>query len=193
MRPLAETPLTDLTVDFGTRPKSPVLPEANESHRRQGRMLGVIHRQYLQSFEQISEVLFKVENGSASPHVLVDEIANAQLTLNMRQFGTLCGRQCKLLLMHHDAEEQLMFPQIASQNNPQLRSVIERLRAEHMVVSELILRLQDVANRLVADPASNALKETKAVFSKLQEVVVSHFDYEETQLETALGLYVKAM
>lgn len=62
-----------------------------------------------------------------------------------------------------------------------------------MVVSELILRLQDVANRLVADPASNALKETKAVFSKLQEVVVSHFDYEETQLETALGLYVKAM
>lgn len=42
MRPLADTPLTELNVAFGKRLIAPELPEAMGSHRRQGACRGVV-------------------------------------------------------------------------------------------------------------------------------------------------------
>lgn len=47
MSTLSTTPLSDLTVDYGTRPTMPALPDATDADRRMGRRLAAIHRMHL--------------------------------------------------------------------------------------------------------------------------------------------------
>jgi len=106
MRPLANTPLTELNVAFGVRPAAPHLPDATDAHRQQGRMLGLIHQHHLHDLARIAKLLAEIERGGAALDSLASAVNDAPLVQNMRRFGTLCGQQCKLLQMHHDGTGQ---------------------------------------------------------------------------------------
>lgn len=47
MTDLATKPLDELRLDEAARPKAPLVPEATDLHRRQGRQLAEIHSHYL--------------------------------------------------------------------------------------------------------------------------------------------------
>lgn len=189
----ADTPLADLTIEFDKRPEMPPLPDATEDHRRQGRKLAAIHRMHLMDMARIAALLKRTEIGDASPEELNNAVQNLELTENMRSFGSLCGRECKVLEFHHDAEEHSIFPQLEAQQVDALTALIARLRAEHKVVHELIIRLERAAMALMFDTNTENFSETKAVYWKLEEVIRSHFGYEETQLEEAIGLFLDGL
>ena len=65
MNTLHDTPLADLTVEFGTRPEMPALPEATEQDRRMGRRLAAIHRMHLNDVGRIGIVLDRIEADEA--------------------------------------------------------------------------------------------------------------------------------
>lgn len=79
---------------------------------------------------------------------------------------------------------QRMFPDLAA-TEPALAPVLERLRAEHEVISELLVRLDDTVVALVADLTNAAA--TRAAAGRLAEVLGSHLAYEEEQLLGPLG------
>jgi len=189
MSTLSTTPLADLTVDYGTRPTMPAMPEATDADRRMGRRLAAIHRMHLNDVGRIGIVLDRIEAGEASGKDLTDAVTSAEFAQNVRQFGSLCGRECKVLNGHHDIEEFALFPELASKGNDALRAVVDRLKEEHKVVHELLVRLERAAMALMFEVDAEKFSEARAVFRQLETVVHSHFGYEETQLEEAIGVF----
>ena len=185
--------LCELNVEFNERPSMPALQNVTEAEHRAGLHLAAIHRMHLRDMQRLSHILEQVEQGAVSPEVFAQEVSNVELTHNMRMFGTMCGRECQVLTFHHDAEEQMIFPQLEQQNIQALSRVVERLKQEHLIVHELITRLETAAQALVQNPDAHNLAKTKATFAQLHTVVISHFRYEETELREALGRFVPVM
>lgn len=186
---LRSVPLADLTVESGTRPPRPDLGAVKAHQRQPGQHLAAIHRHYLMEMGRIAQVLRRIEAGDAPPAELKSIVLNADMTKNFRAFGTICGQECRVLTMHHDIEEQSIFPQMHARGSDAVRAIVERLRAEHLVVHEVLERLAAVADDLSRSPDAESFAQAGAIFDKLWEVVKSHFHYEETTLEEALGYY----
>jgi iron-sulfur cluster repair protein YtfE (RIC family) len=185
--------LCELNVEFNERPSMPALDNVTEVERRTGLHLAAIHRMHLRDMQRLAHVLEQVEHGAVSPAVFARAVSDVELTHNMRIFGTMCGRECQVLTFHHDAEEHMIFPQLEQQNIQGLGRVVDRLKQEHLIVHELITRLETAAQALVQNPNEHNFARTKATFAQLHTVVISHFGYEETELREALGRFVPVM
>ena len=157
--------LCDLNVDFDERPSMPALDNVTQAENRAGLHLAAIHRMHLRDMQRLEHILGQVEQGAVAPAVFARAVSNVDLTQNMRMFGTMCGRECQVLTFHHDAEEQMVFPQLEQQNIQALTRVVERLKQEHLIVHELITRLDAAAQALVQHPVEQNFARTKAIFS----------------------------
>lgn len=185
-----QAPLENLTIDPTERPNMPPLSGATDEHRRQGRKLAAIHRGHLWEIARISKVLDRIEAGDEPPASLKDIVLASDMAQNFRAFGSLCGQECRMLTFHHDAEEHMMFPKLESAGQDALTKLVARLRYEHKIVHELLVRLERAAMTLMYEPNDENFALARSVFTRLVEVVTSHFGYEETELEEAIGLYI---
>lgn len=109
---------------------------------------------------------------------------------NLRAFGSLCGQECRVLTMHHDIEGADMFPRIETAGGGIFAAIVAKLRSEHEVVHELLQRLDRATDTLIADPTEAHFNDAAAIFRKLEQVIRSHFGYEETELAEAIGFYL---
>ncbi|WP_375589561.1 hemerythrin domain-containing protein [Hoeflea alexandrii] len=190
MTDLSTKLLDELSVDEAARPKAPPVLEATDLHRRQGRQLAAIHSHYLREMAQIGAVLVRIEARDAPPEHLKQLVLSLDMAENFRAFGSLCGRECQVLKFHHDIESADMFPRIEAAGGGRFREVVAKLKAEHEVVHELIIRLSRAADALAEDPSEVNFAQAGNTFRKLEEVVRSHFGYEETELAEAIGYYL---
>ncbi len=182
--------LEDLTIDEAARPKAPKVPAATDIHRHQGRQLAAIHRHYLMEMAQVAAVLARIEARDTPPEDLKHIVLSLDMAENFRAFGSLCGRECQILKFHHDIEGADMFPRIQSAGGGMFREVVAKLLSEHEVVHELIIRLGRAADTLAEDPRDANFVQAATIFRKLEQVVRSHFGYEETELTEAIGYYL---
>lgn len=190
MTDLSNQSLEQLSLDEAARPKAPPVPEATDRHRAQGRQLAAIHRHYLMEMAQIGAVLTRIDAGDSPPEDLKRIVLSLDMAENFRAFGSLCGRECQILKFHHDIESHDMFPRIEAAGGGKFREIVAKLKAEHAVVHELILRLDLAADVLMEMPNDANFRQAAANFMKLEEVVRSHFGYEETELAEAIGYYL---
>ena len=186
---LSHTETADLTVEFGDLPSMPALDGITDQHRRAGLHLAAIHRMHLQDMNRMGIFLEHLKQGKITAVTFADSINKIELNQNMRMFGTLCGRECQVLNFHHDAEEQMIFPELERQNIDALSKIVARLRQEHLVVHELLKRLEEAADKLINDTSTSNFDEITEIFEQLHKVVKSHFGYEETELREALGKF----
>ena len=190
MTDLSSLPLDALDLDEAARPSAPPVPEATDRHRQQGRQLAAIHRHYLMEMARIAAVLQRIEAGDSPPEDLKRIVLSLDMGENLRAFGSICGRECQVLKFHHDIEQADMFPRIEAAGGGMFREVVAKLRAEHEVVHELLVRLEAAADALIAEPTEARFQEAAEVFRKLEAVIRSHFGYEETELAEAIGYYL---
>ncbi|QLL41019.1 hemerythrin domain-containing protein [Sulfitobacter pontiacus] len=190
MTELSNQPLDQLSLDEAARPAAPPVPEATDAHRRQGRQLAAIHRHYLLEMAKIGAVLTRIEARDSPPEDLKRIVLSLDMAENFRTFGSLCGRECQVLKFHHDIESVDMFPRIEAAAGGKFREIVAKLKAEHAVVHELILRLDHAADVLTEDPSDVNFLHAATAFRKLEEVVRSHFRYEETELAESIGYYL---
>jgi len=189
-RPLAMRPLHDLDLREGARPTVPPYVNVTEEQRHAGRHLAAIHRMHLREISKARMVLRHVTDGTSDPSVLIKALQNMEIAQNYRLFGNLCGQECRVLQFHHDAEEHHMFPALEANGTDDIRCVVAKLREEHIVVHELLERLQEAAQALNFEPNEQSFSQAAEIFDKLEAVVRSHFGYEETELKDALGIHV---
>ncbi len=190
MSDLSDLPLDMLNVEDGERPAAPAISGATDGDRQKGRQLAMIHRHYLMDLARIATLMKRIEAGDAPPEDLAEIVLHSEMAKNLSAFGSICGQACHALMMHHNIEEAHMFPGIDRPATEGIRAVVARLRKEHTVIHELLNRLA-VAARACAEEATEArFDELRAVYSKLLEQVRSHFRYEETELEEAIGVYL---
>jgi Hemerythrin HHE cation binding domain. len=182
-----ERPVTNLAaLKEHERPQAPPLTGVTERQRAQGRHLAVIHRHHLMDVARLLSLVARIETDRSAAPALAAVVAGLEMRRNLSMFGALCGRECMALTFHHDAEESHIFPEIARMDG--FAPLIAKLRQEHEVVHALIDELGDGAEALSARPEDDAayaaLKDT---VTRLEAVLRSHFRYEETELEEALG------
>lgn len=190
MSNLSHIPLAALELNEAERPKMPPIAGASQADRRKGAHLSMIHKHYLSEMTQIAQVLERIKAGDAPPETLAQIVLHSDMRKNFEAAGTLCGHQCRVLSMHHDIEEHSMFPALAGQGNDALGKVVAQLRAEHKVVHELLTRLGAAAETLAHTPDAPNFKAAFEVFFALRKAVLSHFKYEESELEEAIGHYL---
>lgn len=176
-------------LDEAGRPAAPAIENVGPHARAQGRHLAAIHRMHLRDIHAARNLLAQIEAGAAGAQDLVAAVPNMAMTQNYRAFGNLCGRECMILNAHHDIEEHHMFPSLERGGNAGINAVVEKLRAEHLVVHALLEQVYEAAVALVTELSEDSFAEARAVFEQLEAVVKSHFRYEETELEEAIGAF----
>lgn len=99
----------------------------------------------------------------------------AQLRIN-------CLSACHGLHFHHTAEDGHLFPAIAAAR-PDLADVLERLRAEHVVVADLIARIEQAVRADGNGDGAAVVADVDALIERLE----AHLDWEEQQLVPVLN------
>jgi hypothetical protein len=160
------------------------------SARRKGKHLAMIHRHYLAEMAQIADILNRIQAGDAPPADLARIVLDSDMRKNFEVAGTICGHQCHVLTAHHNIEEHSMFPALAAQGNAALARVVDKLRREHLVIHEMLKRLGTAADQLNTDPSATNFTAAFDIFTALRSAVISHFGYEEVELEEAIGHYL---
>ena len=167
-----------------TSPDEPRAGHANQTLLRQ------VHEHLRAELATIVEALGElalgaggVDHQSAAGDVraMIQRLTSRQERYSL---GAFCAAYCRVLATHHAIEDQRLFPDIGAAE-PALVPVLERLSAEHEVISELLLRLDEAVVALVADQTMVAA--TSAAADRLAEVLRSHLGYEEEQLLGPLG------
>ena len=176
-------------LDDRTRPKAPALAGATAAQKLPGRQLKMIHRHHLQQMAHVRHVLDLVAEGVAKPDALRDAVRALDLKESMRLFGNLCGQECEMLTAHHDIESAYVFPVLHERGNDGIRKVVERLMAEHEIIHHYLRELEHGVATLVREQSALHFVAVKDGFLALERIIKSHFKYEETELETAIGFY----
>ena len=181
--------MTVTILDETNRPKAPPIPGATAQHRQRGRHLADVHRMHLSHMDDVRRTLDQVAKGLAEPKDAAAAVGDLQMLRNFRMSGAMCGQQCGILNSHHTIEDRSLFPLLHAKGSEGLRKVVEKLQAEHLVVHALLEELEADAAALTRMPCEPAFRKLQATFARLDAVVRSHFGYEETELEEALGYY----
>ena len=169
------------------RPSAPAIPEATDAHRRMGGRLRLIHDAHRQELRDLRALLDRIEADEAPADATPAAVAGMGMSRNLALFGALCGRECQHLQFHHDIEEGHTFPIVEHRGGDGVRAVIAKLREEHEVVHALIAALAERSTALARDRSQ--LPAVRETLDRIEEVVRSHFAYEEGELEEALGVY----
>lgn len=179
---------TNIYSDASTRPKLPKISGVNDSQRHAGRHLAMIHAMHLRELYRVNQAMDQVFEGKGSAQTLLTTITSMQMVANMRRFGNLCGAACELLTAHHSIEDHYMFPGLLGHSSA-LDKVVQRLQAEHLVIHDLLVGLEAAAVVLVSDCGKQNALALREEYKRLETFVASHFGYEQTELEEALGYY----
>jgi hypothetical protein len=116
----------------------------------------------------------------------------AQLRSGIRQLQTRgplfqlkanCLRHCHTVHAHHEGEDAGLFP-LVRRAAPQLRSTIDKLRADHRVVSDLLDQVEGVARTLENSGDSRA--RLVDALNALSTHLLAHLDFEEKALGPVL-------
>jgi iron-sulfur cluster repair protein YtfE (RIC family) len=175
--------LTRITLlDNTKRPKAPKIENLTPAQRRQGRRLGLFHNYHRQQLREVESAMVQIDDA------LLEKISALNMRHNFKVFGNMCGAECQMLSGHHGIEDQAMFPVLYDAGDTGLKKVVERLMAEHLVVHELIEELETQAHQALQTPTPENYEKLKSTFKDLNTCVQSHFGYEETELEEALGV-----
>ena len=130
----------------------------------------------------IQSVIEQVIGGAPASQVRaqIDDLAATSVIWTLR---VNCLRYCRLVHHHHGLEDAAFFPGLR-RANPGLHSVIDKLQADHVVVSGYLDTVEAAAVRLGND--DTAREELASALHGLSEHLLTHLDFEEASLTPTL-------
>ena len=174
--------------DHSTRPKAPKIEGAHDGHRRHGRRLAQFHAMHLDEIARVRRLMVHIESEGGAPERIADAVKSMKMVSNFQLFGNLCGGTCDMLTAHHSIEDAWIFPDLHDRSDG-LRAVVDRLIMEHGVIHQMLVDMEKAAIALIEAPDASRFDTLRTIFETLEGFVISHFGYEQTELEEALGFY----
>ena len=175
-------------LDDATRPAPIRLEGLTPAQRAPGEHLRAVHDHLRDNMVTLGRLIERAAAGNADASEVTAEAASLAMVSNYRRFGNLCGQHCHIVDMHHSIEDAAVFPAIAAQGAG-FAAIADRLRAEHVVVHELLVRLVGALGELATEPGQDRFDETVEVYRALERVLLSHLGYEEEAIGDALGYF----
>jgi predicted glycoside hydrolase/deacetylase ChbG (UPF0249 family) len=180
--------LLDITfLDDATRPPVQKLEGLTDEQRAPGLHLRMIHDHLRANMVTLGKLIERANQGAVTREEIAAETADLAVVANYRRFGNLCGQHCGIINTHHSIEDYAIFPALAQQGEA-FKAIADRLRAEHVVVHELLERLVDALNALAAEPTAARFEDAKTVYRALERVLLSHLGYEEEAMGMRWGI-----
>jgi hypothetical protein len=93
-----------------------------------------------------------------------------------------CLAFCAALTAHHTGEDAGAFPALA-QRFPELEPVLEKMAEDHVWISGILARVEELAGELATSGTSPRLA---GELEGLAAIVESHFSFEERRITAAL-------
>ena len=185
--------LTAMLLDIGflddaTRPAPIRLEGLTPAQRAPGEHLRAVHDHLRDNMVTLGHLIERAASGGADAAEVTAEAANLAMVSNYRRFGNLCGQHCQIVNMHHSIEDEAIFPNIAAQGAG-LAALPDPLRAEHVVVHELLVRLITALGELATEPGPERFDDTVEIYRALERALLSHLGYEEEAIGDALGYF----
>jgi hypothetical protein len=130
----------------------------------------------------IASVIDQINGGAAAAQVRaqIDELAATSVVWTLR---VNCLRYCSLVHHHHRLEDAALFPGLR-RVNPSLHTVIDRLEADHRIVSQQLDAVEAAAERIINDESARI--DLADALRRLAEHLLAHLDYEEERLTPTL-------
>lgn len=141
-----------------------------------------IHGMIRQSLDTVMELVEQVTDGAPVEEIRaqLEELASTSLLWRLRES---CMQYCYFVHLHHNHEDAQWFPALRD-TNPDLHPVIDRLEADHRLISDYLDDVEEATRRIADDESARADLAKK--LRRLAEHLISHLDYEETNLAPTL-------
>lgn len=175
-------------LDDKTRPAPIRLEGLTAAQRAPGEHLRQVHDHLRDNMKSLAVLIQQAAAGQLSAAAATTEASGLAMLANYRRFGNLCGQHCQIVHAHHSIEDEAVFPAIAAHGDG-FRAIADRLRAEHVVVHELLVRLIDALGELAGEPNPVRFGAAVELYRALERVLLSHLGYEEEAIGDALGAF----
>ncbi|GAA2118478.1 hemerythrin domain-containing protein [Streptomyces synnematoformans] len=173
--------------DESTRPTVPGAHTARPGEDvSAGHHLVEVHDHLRQELERLRALVVRVLDGTLTAGAARSHIATMTLREHNWSLGAHCAAYCRVVTLHHTVEDQQLFPQLR-RFDPRLAPVLDRLAEEHLVIHDVLERVDRALVAFVAGPEGNAALE--AAVDLLAEALLSHLAYEEHELVAPLARF----
>ena len=197
--PPAERFSSESLIDEQSRPATPE-PDPEVEFTARGRSAGAhliaVHDQYRAEMAEVRAALDAVRRGAAelgAVNARASDIGAARTALqtmalraNDWALGGYCQAQCLSLTQHHGMEDNGIFPHLR-RSQPDLAPMLDRLAAEHLVIHDVLERIDAALVQLAQHPDDNAPISDSV--DLLTDTITSHFAYEERELVAPLSRF----
>ena len=160
------------------------MTEPTRIGRAQQDLLRQVHEHLRSELRQILAAVDQVAAGAADPESTRSLINAMTMRQNFWTLGSFCASYCRTLTLHHGIEDAAMFPGLVARE-PAILAVTERLSAEHEVIHEVLVSLDETLVALV-DGGSD-VSAVRAEAQSLSDLLLPHLEYEEEQLLPVIG------
>ncbi len=151
-------------------------PETNRG-RMLYRMLLAVHAGIRSELLSVERLAAAVVDG-LSVDGLNEELEALRSNSTLWQFQISCLRYCRFVHSHHHAEDTDFFGEL-EKTNPAIGPVVERLRAEHLAVSDYLDAVEAAARALTNEDSPEARRAAADALDALKGHLLAHLDYEE--------------
>jgi hypothetical protein len=117
----------------------------------------------------------------AAPAHLRDTLDRLGTRGPLFQLKANCLRYCAFVHAHHGAEDASLFPAVR-RSAPHLGAVIDRLEADHRLVSDLLDEIEAAAGVLDDAGGTTARRRLADALTTLSQHLLEHLDVEEKVL-----------
>ena len=138
-----------------------------------------IHDHLRAELVRVRSLVKQVADGALDVAAARSEINTMTMRQNNWTLGAFCESYCRLVTMHHTAEDSILYPQLR-RGDPRLAPVLDRLTEEHHVIHDVLEQVDAALVATVSD--STGITELSAAVDLLTDTLLSHLSYEEREL-----------
>lgn len=147
-----------------------------------------VHDMLRRDLTAVRNLAAAVHDG-ASTATVQDTLQDLASSGPLFQLRVNCLSYCQTVHNHHSNEDVLFFP-IVRQTAPRLGAAVDRLEADHRLVSELLDLVEQHASGLSSPAARASLIDA---LDTLSRHLLQHLEYEETVLKPVLDSWDDAL
>jgi hemerythrin-like domain-containing protein len=117
--------------------------------------------------------------------VIRSTVESLQTAGPLWQLRMNCLRYCSIVHSHHHLEDVALFPAVRAADPERMNAVVDKLEADHRVVSSLLDEVEEATRLLSADDTAARLRLVRGL-TELSEHLLEHLAYEEESIGPVL-------
>ncbi len=143
-----------------------------------------VHRLIRRDLQVVRQLAADLSDGLPAEQAAA-AIAELEAGGPLWQLKINCLQYCRFVHAHHHAESAMLFPRLR-QSDPALGPVVDKLEADHALVSDLLDDVSAAALELTGAESEGSRKRLIDALADLGTALLAHLDFEEENISGTL-------